>query len=66
MNVNKKITRELSHFVQEHENLAIEISSSVKEVNFNQILVQKMKRQQAQLRNKIAYLQSLLLEDIVA
>lgn len=66
MNTENKINNDLGHCVKEHDEIGQKIKESSSQVNFNQILVQKMKRQQSELRNKIAYLQSLLLEDIVA
>jgi hypothetical protein len=66
MGEEEKARKELEQCRSEHSQLNIKIEAITKETQFDQILVQRMKRRKLWLKDRMLYLQGFLCDDIIA
>lgn len=66
MGEEEKARKELEQCRSEHNQLNVKIEAITKESQFDQILVQRMKRRKLWLKDRILYLQGFLCDDIIA
>ena len=67
MNEEKKITKQLKLLKEEHKELEFKLESFFKkDTSLDQLMLQRIKRQKLQIKDKISSLQQMLCDDIIA
>jgi len=66
MGEEEKARKELEECLDEHNQLNTKIEAITNESQFDQILVQRMKRRKLWLKDRISFLQEFLCDDIIA
>lgn len=66
MGEEEKARKELEECLDEHQQLNNKIEAISKESQFDQLMLQRMKRRKLWLKDRISYLQEFLCDDIIA
>ena len=66
MGEEEKAQKELETLMAEHKQLNLKINAISSEANYDQLLVQRMKRRKLWLKDRISYLEDFLCDDIIA
>ena len=66
MGEEEKARAELLTLLEEHKQLNLKIAAISSDSNFDQLLVQRMKRRKLWLKDRISFLEDFLCDDIIA